>query len=107
MPKRQHRISYIRKPFARKSLVSLPFSCLALAGCVVSLAISVYHQGNGDVNVAAWGFSSIVFAVISLLYSAASFVEQEKNYILSKISLIISAVLLVFWVCMLIVGLIG
>ncbi|MCI6888215.1 MAG: calcium:proton exchanger, partial [Lachnospiraceae bacterium] len=62
MPKRQHRISYIKKPFAKKSLVSLPFACVALAAGAVSLIISAYHQGNGDVNVAAWGFSSMVFA---------------------------------------------
>lgn len=107
MPRRQRKISYIKKPFARKSFVSLPFALLALASCVVSLAISMYHQGNGDINVAAWGVTSMVFDVIALCYSITSFVEQEKNYILSKISLVISSLLLVFWICMVVVGLVG
>lgn len=107
MPRRQRKISYIRKPFARKSLVSLPFALLALVSCAASLAISVQHQGSGDINVAAWGVTSMIFAVIALCYSITSFVEQEKNYILSKISLVISVLLLVFWVCMVVVGLVG
>lgn len=107
MPGRQRKISYIKKPFARKSLVSLPFALLALASCVVSLAISVHHQGSGDINVAAWGVTSMIFGVIALCYSITSFVEQEKNYILAKISLAISSLLLVFWICMVVVGLVG
>ena len=106
MQKRQRKISYIKKPFARGSRISLPFAAVSLACFVMSLVISVRHQGNGDVNAAAWGFSSIVFAVISLVYSVASLMEKEMNYILSKISLGISGVLLVCWICMTIAGLI-
>lgn len=107
MQKRQRKISYIKKLFARKSLISLPFAAVSLVCFVMSLVISVRHQGSGDVNVAAWGFSSIVFAVISLGYSVTSFMEKEMNYILSRISLGISGILLVCWICMMIVGLIG
>lgn len=107
MRKKQHRISYIRKPFARKSLISFPFSMAALICGLVSLGISAHMQGQGEVNVAAWGLSSIIFAVISLCYSVTALLEKEMNYLLAKISLGISGVLLVFWTCLVLVGLIG
>lgn len=107
MQKKPRRISYIRKPFARRGFVSFPFAIAALFCCIASLGISTYLQGNGDVNVAAWGLSSIIFAVVSLVYSAMSFLEKERNYILAKISLGVSAVLVVFWLCLVIVGLVG
>lgn len=104
MQKKTRRISYIKKPFAGKSLVSLPFGLAALVCFAVSLGISARMQGNGDVSVAAWGLSSIIFAVISLVYSVSAFLEKERNYILAKISLGLSAVLLVFWVSAVVVG---
>lgn len=107
MRKKTHKISYIRKSFARKSRVSLPFAVAALICCIASLGISAYRQGNGDVNVAAWGVSSMIFAVISLLYSVSAFLEKEMNYLLAKISLGISGVLLVIWVSVVVVGVFG
>ena len=105
MPRKQRKISYIKKPFARKSFASLGFVAVALMAFAVSIGLSVHNQGNGEVNVAAWGLTSIIFAVVALGYCAGSFLEKEMNYILSKISLVISGLLLVFWVCMIIVGL--
>lgn len=105
MRRKNHKISYIRKPFARKSFFCLPLAAAALVFGIVSLVLSVRMQGNGEINVAAWGLSSILFAVAALAYGMTSFLEREMNYILSKIGIGISAALLVFWVCMIIVGL--
>lgn len=105
MPRKQRRISYIKKPFARNSVYSLGFAAVTLLACVVSIVLSVGNQGNGEVNVAAWGLTSIIFAVVSVHYGVSSFLEKEMNYILSKISLTISGILLLFWVIMIIIGL--
>lgn len=101
------RISYIKKPFARRSLVSLPFAVAGLLCCLVSLTLSVRLEGNGGANMAAWGFSSIVFTLIGLGYGLTSFLEKEMNYILAKIGTGISGLLLVFWLCLVIVGLVA
>lgn len=105
MRRKNNKISYIKKPFARRSFFCLPLSAAALVFGIVSLFLSVRMQGNGEINVAAWGLSSILFAVAGLGYGVTSFLEKEMNYILSKIGIGISGVLLVFWVCMIIVGL--
>lgn len=105
MRRKNNKISYIKKPFARRSFICLPLAAAALAFGIVSLVLSVRMQGNGEVNVAAWGLSSILFAAVSLIYGMTSFLEREMNYILSKIGIGISSVLLVFWICMIIVGL--
>lgn len=107
MQKKPHKISYIKKPFARKSFAGLSFAAVALVSGLVSLGISIRMEGNGGLNIAAWGLSSMIFAVVSLLYSATSFLEKEKNYLLSKIGLGIGAVLLVFWICVVIMGILA
>ncbi|MCC8127067.1 MAG: calcium:proton exchanger [Clostridiales bacterium] len=98
------KISYVKKPFADKSRYSLGTSLLALIFAGVSLGLSVAHEGQGELNIAAWGVSSMIFAVAALGYGALSFVEQEKNYLLSKIGMGISGCLLIFWASMLIAG---
>lgn len=106
MERRKHKISYVKKPFSRKSLVSLALSAMALILCVISLRLSVAMQGDGDINVGAWGLSSFLFTIAALGYGGLSFMEQEKNYILAKISIILGGLLMLFWICMLIIGLI-
>lgn len=105
MRRDKQKISYIRKPFARKSFVGLPFAVAALACCAVSLFLSMRLQGNGGVDVAAWGLSSMIFSVVALVYGILSFMEKEMNYILAKIAVGIGAALLIFWICLTIVGL--
>jgi len=104
--RRKHKISYVKKPFSRKSLVSLALSAMALILCVISLRLSVAMQGDGDINVGAWGLSSFLFTIAALGYGGLSFMEQEKKYILAKISIILGGLLMLFWICMLIIGLI-
>lgn len=103
----ERRYTYIKKPFARKSFFCLPLSVLSLALFAVSLGLSVRLQGQGGLNVAAWGFSSFVFAAAAMAYGVMSLFEREMNYILSKIGMGISGLLIVFWICMIVVGLIG
>lgn len=107
MRRDKQKISYIRKPFARKSFVALPFAAASLACCVVSLYLSIRRQGDGGLNVAAWGLSSMIFSVVALVYGLLSFLEKEMNYILAKIAIGAGGILLVFWICLTIVGLFG
>lgn len=107
MRRKNNKISYIRKPFARKSFICLPLSAAALVFGIVSLALSIRMQGNGEINVAAWGLSSMLFAAAGLIYGLLSFLEREMNYILSKIGIGISGVLLVFWIGIIVVSVVG
>lgn len=107
MHKGNQKISYIRKPFARKSFVALPFAAAALLCGGVSLGLSIRLQGNGGLNIAAWAVTSMVFSVVALVYGLLSLTEKEKNYILAKIAAGVGGVLLVFWFCLVLVGLLG
>lgn len=107
MAERKRKISYIKKPFAVKSRISLFLVLGALLLCGVSLGLSVRLEGQGELNVAAWGTSSFLFAVFGLIYGGLSFLEPEKNYLLAKISMGIGGLLVLFWVCMTIVGILS
>ena len=98
MGKQRFRISYIRKPFAKRSRYCLGTALASFVMCGVSLGLSVHLQGQGELNVAAWGVSSFLFALMAMAYGGLSFLEKEKNYILSKIGMWMAGGLLVVWV---------
>lgn len=50
------------------------------------------------------GVSSLVFAVVGLGYGGISLFEKEKNYLLAKIGMGITGGLIIFWICLIIVG---
>lgn len=101
------KISYIKKPFARKSFYCIGLAAVALILGGVSLFISVRNQGQAGLNAGALGFCSLLIGAFSVGYGALSFWEREKNYILSKIGLFMGGSLVVFWVCMIVIGLRG
>lgn len=107
MGKGNRKISYIKKPFAKNSRVSLPAAVLSLLLWGVSLYLSVREGGQGDINVAAWGLSSLISGAVALAYGGFAMMEKEKNYILARIGMGIGGVMVLFWVCMVIVGLLG
>lgn len=107
MGKPRHKISYIRKPFAKRSLIGLPLALVSLILCGVSISLSVGQQGRGGLDVAAWGISSLLFAVVALAYGGLSLMERDKNYLLAKIGIWMSGVLVVFWICIVVAGLAG
>ena len=102
MGKQRFRISYIRKPFAKRSRYCLGTALASFVMCGVSLGLSVHLQGQGELNVAAWGV-----ALMAMAYGGLSFLEKEKNYILSKIGMWMAGGLLVVWVCVTAVGIMG
>jgi hypothetical protein len=61
--------------------------------------------GQAELNVAAVCFCSLLISLVSLAYGALSFFEREKKYILSKIGMSISGVLIVLWIVFIIIGL--
>ena len=73
----------------------------------ISVSLSVRLQGQGELNIAAWGVSSFLFALMALAYGGLSFLEKEKNYLLSRIGMWTAGVLVVLWICVTVVGVIG
>jgi hypothetical protein len=100
------RINYVRKPFAKQSIICILTALAAAALCGISLGLSVNRAGEGELDVAGWAVSSFLFAVTSIVYGALSFSEEEKNYILARIGLVLSGLLAVFWICMMIIGMV-
>ena len=105
--RKQKKVSYIRKPFAKKSFLSLGLASGALVLGIFGIASAVITAGQAQLNVAAVCFSSMVISFFSLFYGIFSFFEKEKKYILSKIGIGISASLVIFWTVLIIIGIKG
>lgn len=104
---KQKKVSYIRKPFAKRSFLSLGLAVGALILGITGMASSVMTAGKAQLNVAAVCFCSLVISFFSLVYGIRSFFEEEKKYILSKIGIAISVVLIILWTVLIIIGIKG
>ena len=106
------KVSYVRNPFARNSYCCLILAVLGLALGIASMYLSVTRAGQGGLNTGAYGFSSLVAALIGvwdelhLWYGARSFMEKDRNYILAKIGISISVVLVIVWAVIIITGIV-
>jgi len=99
-----NKVSYIKKPFAKASLVAAGLAVVSLMLGAASIAFSYYTQGNVPLSVAALGFCSILTALASLIYGILSFFEKEKNYLLAKISLFGAGALIFVWVIIVVIA---
>lgn len=99
------RVSYVKKPFAVRSKMAalLTAASLALGGSGMYAAVTT--QGGATLTHGAMGFCSIVLAVAALWYGGISFLEDDKNYILAKLAIPVSVLLLAAWAVVIVMGL--
>ena len=100
------KVSYVRNPFARNSYYCLTLAVLGLALGTASMYLSVARAGQGGLNTGAYGFSSLVAALMGLWYGVRSFMEKDRNYILAKIGISICVVLVIVWAVIIITGIV-
>lgn len=105
--KAERRVSYVRKPFAKNSFFCIGLSLAAFFLFAAGLWQAVKAQGQAGLHVAAMGFCSLLVAGFSIWYGRLSMLEKEKNYILARIGAVISAVLILIWLVMIIIGMRG
>lgn len=99
-----NKVSYIRKPIAKYSYVAAGLAAVSLILAVAAVGLSYYMQGNAPLNAGAMGLCSMIMAISSIVYGIFSFFEKEKNYLLAKISLMVSGVLVLVWLIMIALG---
>ena len=91
------KVSYVRNPFARNSYYCLTLAVLGLALGTASMYLSVARAGQGGLNTGAYGFSSLVAALMGLWYGVRSFMEKDRNYIVAKRGIRTCVVLVSEW----------
>ena len=102
-----NRVSYVRKPLAKRSLWALGFLVVSIILGAVGVYGGVVTQGQAALNSAAMGLCSIVFAVVTVWYGGISFLEKEKNYVLARICIGIGSAVLVGWAAAIVMGMRG
>ena len=92
-----NKVSYIRKPLAKYSFVSLGLIVAAYVFGTVAVALAYQSMGDAPMTAAALGLCSIVTTISSVVYGIFSFFEKEKNYILAKVCLVFAGIAVCFW----------
>lgn len=92
-----NKISYIKKPQARSSFPAAVLSVISLGFMAASVGIACHTRGDAPLAAAAFGFCSIITALVSLVYGVLSFFEKEKNYRLARVSTALAGTLTIVW----------
>ena len=101
------RVSYVKKPFAVRSKMSMILTVASLLLGGSGLYQAVTTQGQASVTYGAMGFCSIFLSVIAVWYGVISFWEDDKNYLLAKLGIGVSLLVLAAWTGIIIIGLRG
>ena len=101
------RVSYVKKPFAVRSKMSMILTAAALALGGGGIYQAVTTQGQASITFGAMGFCSIFLSVIAIWYGIIAFWEDDKNYILAKLGIGVSLLMLAAWTGIIIIGLRG
>jgi len=104
---RTPRVSYVRKPFAARSKMSMLLTVAALLLGGTGLYAAVRTQGQANLTHSAMGLCSMFLSVFAIWYGGISFLEDDKNYILARLGIGISILMLVGWAVVIAVGLGG
>lgn len=92
-----NKVSYIRKPLAKYSFISLGLIVAAYIFGLIAVTLSYQNMGDAPLNAAALGLCSIVTTISSAVYGIFSFYEKEKNYLLAKVCLVFAGIAMCFW----------
>ena len=89
-----NKVSYVKNPFAKNSFYCLGLGIASLLLGALSMYFSVKNAGQGGLNTGAYGFSSMAAAIMGLWYGILSFTEDDCNYILAGIILLVWVIII-------------
>lgn len=99
------RYNYIKKKLAQGTWPSIFTAFLSLCFMMVAIGMSFLYKGEGPLIVGALGVSSMVMALFGLFYMFDAFHDENRNYLPVKISGLFSGMMVLFWVILLVLGL--
>ena len=101
------RVSYVRKPMARRSWFSVGMlvAALLLGGGGIYWAVAT--KGQAPLTSAAMVLCSLILGFMSFWYGLISFLEEGRNYVLARICIGVSSVLMLGWAVTIFIGMRG
>lgn len=104
---RTSRVSYVRKPFASRSKISMFLAAAALVLGGGGIYVAVKTQGQATLTHGAMGMCSMVLSAAAVWYGGISFLEDDKNYILARLGIFFGVLMLAGWAAVIVIGLGG
>lgn len=101
------RVSYVRKPLARRSKFSLGMLTAALILGGLGIYWATATRGQAPLTSAALVFCSLILGFMSFWYGLISFLEEGRNYVLARICIGVSTMLMIAWAVTIFIGVRG
>ncbi len=104
MRSRKRRIKFSDKSHATKGILATILGTISLVLMIVLVIISYSEKGDAGIYVGSIGLVAFVMAIIGLITGISSFKERERYYLFSKIGSLLSAMIIVLWIAIYIIG---
>ncbi len=101
------RVSYVRKPVSARSIVGMVLTLIAYAFGAYCLYLAYDTYGQVPFSAGGSALCSMICALAALAYHTGAMREHESNRILAKIGLVLTAVLLLAWAAVVMIGMKG
>ncbi len=98
-------VNYIRKPYAKQSMMTMILSMVSIVLTWFCLRINMQTLGNPGLNVSAMAFSSMLFSLAGLIYGVFCMMEKEVRKFFGILGFSLCAINFVTWLMIIIMGL--
>lgn len=105
MARGKRNYKFTNKEQAIGGAAAIVFAVLALLSCVLGILISFETSGAAGAVIGLMGVFAVWFSGVGLYYGVRSFKQEESFYRYSWIGTIANAVILIFMVCIFMIGL--
>lgn len=104
---KHNRVSYVRKKFAGGSCICFGLVTVSLLFFAIGMYFGIKNKGYIPLNIAAVCFCSLLLSIAGIVYGLCSFMDKEKNYILSKLGISLGIIITATWIIMILIGVRG
>ncbi len=101
------RVSYVRKPISARSVIGTVLTAIAAAFGAYCLYLGYDTYGQVPFSAGGAALCSIVCSLAALAYHISAMREWDTNLILSRIGIVLAALLLLAWAAILVLGMQG
>lgn len=102
--KSETRISYIKKNYANRGIMSSVLVLFSAASLLYSVYRAYRLEGNADLTAAASCFCSVLISFTGIGYALGAFLQEDRNYFYAKLGLFFHGLLLAGIVAVLILS---
>ncbi|RDU23386.1 DUF6142 family protein [Anaerosacchariphilus polymeriproducens] len=95
--KRRRKVKFGNRKHSIRGILSTIMAVFSLIIFCILIIVSYKMKGNGGIYLGTIGIAALFINIVGIMAGINSFKERERNYLYSKIGLVVNVILLITW----------